>query len=84
MSAADTTEDRRDGESDATRYRSARVIHVNNAWFVTTRESIDVGPYETRDLAEESALRLSEMLDGISDPEIARQFIREYILLKDR
>jgi hypothetical protein len=69
----------RDGEVPIPRVRSERIF---NQWFIRTREGIEVGPYPTREAAEAAAKQLSAMLDGINDPEITRQFIREFMLLK--
>jgi hypothetical protein len=73
----------RDGESPKTHYRSERVVHINGDWFVTTREGFELGPYATHDLAKVAATRLSAMLEGVVDPEIACQLIRYFALLSD-
>jgi hypothetical protein len=72
---------RRD-EGDGHHFRSDRCVLVNGDWFVATREGIDVGPYGTREAAEAASRRIAEMLAGVSDPAVARQFIREFELLK--
>jgi hypothetical protein len=69
----------RAGEVPVPRARSERIF---NQWFIRTREGIEVGPYPSREAAEIGAEKLSAMLDGINDPEITRQFIREFMLLK--
>jgi hypothetical protein len=48
-------------------------------WYVTTRERVDVGPYETKEAALTAAEQLAQALDGVDDPVIALAFIREFI-----
>ena len=68
---------RRDETSEA-HFRSNRCVQVNGAWFVTTREGIDVGPYGSKESAEAASAELAEMLSSVDDLEIARLFIREF------
>ena len=64
---------------------SGRAISVDGEWFFSTREGIELGPYATRDDAASAATDLAAMLEDITDPESARQFIiREFILLRWR
>jgi hypothetical protein len=75
--------DHRNGEAPTKHVRSERTIRVNDEWFITTREGIDVGPYATRDDAESAAADLATMLEHITDPETTRQFvIREFMLTR--
>lgn len=75
--------DRRSGELPMPHVRSERAIHVNGRWFIATREGLDLGPYATHDDAESEAAYLATMLEGITDPEITRQFIvREFMLCR--
>jgi len=42
----------RAGEKEKFWYRSDRLIKIDDQWYFTTRESRDVGPYSTREYAE--------------------------------
>ena len=42
----------RNGEMEKHWYRSGRFFKVNNEWFFTTRENIDIGPFGSMDGAE--------------------------------
>lgn len=42
----------RRNETQTTRFRSCRYLFINNQWYVATRESSDVGPFDTRKIAE--------------------------------
>jgi len=53
-------------------------VLVRGRWFITTREGIDVGPYDTRELAETDAKHIALMLEDIDDPRMAGVFIREF------
>jgi Domain of unknown function (DUF6316) len=68
----------RSGEPPRPHFRSDRVVLVNGAWFIDTREGIDVGPYATREAAEVAAQALGEMLAGVDDVDVAKLFIREF------
>ena len=43
----------RDGETYKLWFRSDRYFLVGNVWYFSTREKIDVGPYVSREAAEE-------------------------------
>ena len=68
----------RHDEPEGQHFRSDRLVVVNGAWFIATREGIDVGPYATRQSAEAAAHELGEMLAGVDDVEVAKLFIREF------
>jgi hypothetical protein len=74
--------DHRDGESPTPHFQSVRAIHVNDQWFIRTREGNDVGPYVTRGDAESAGADLAAMLDAIADREVRRKIIREFMLLR--
>ena len=74
---------RRRGEALWHLDRSGRSFIQDGNWFFRTREGIHVGPYQDQDAAETAAELLSTMLDGISDAEITRQFVKEFMLLKE-
>ena len=48
-------------------------------WYVTTRERVDVGPYETKAEAEIAASHLAKALDGIDEPIVAVALISEFV-----
>ena len=52
-------------------------------WYVTTRERVDVGPYDTQEAAQRAAEQLGHALDGVDDPVIALAFIREFVRRRD-
>jgi len=75
----------RDGEPERLHVRSDRVVRVDGLWRVVTREGIEVGPFKRRRDAEAAAARISTLLNGIEDPAIASEFIREeFNLLRNR
>jgi hypothetical protein len=69
----------RKGESPERHSRSDRVVLARGRWYVTTRERVDVGPYDTKEAALIAAEQLGHALDGVDDPVIALAFIREFI-----
>lgn len=68
---------RRD-EPPGKHFRSDRVILARGRWYVATRERLDVGPFSSREEAEEAARLLAEALDGVDDPDVAQAFIKEF------
>jgi hypothetical protein len=48
-------------------------------WYVTTRERVDVGPYETKEEAEIAATHLATALDGVDEPAVAIALINEFV-----
>ncbi len=42
----------RKGEELKVQFRSSRVYQVDDAWYFSTREGINLGPYATREDAE--------------------------------
>lgn len=42
----------RKGETGPVPYRTGRFFCVSSAWYFTTREGLDHGPFKTRDKAE--------------------------------
>jgi hypothetical protein len=43
---------------------------LRGRWYLTTRERLDVGPYDTQEAATIAAAQLAQALDGIDDPAI--------------
>ncbi len=72
---------RRKGEPPGGRYfrSSDRFLMANGAWYFTTREGIDVGPFQTRPDAVKACDRLIELLRPVSDPDDARKTIEDFI-----
>ena len=52
-------------------------------WYVTTRERVDVGPYETKQEAEVAAQHLAKALDGVDEPVVAIALINEFVRRRD-
>jgi hypothetical protein len=73
----------RKGEPPERHSRSDRVVMARGRWYVTTRERVDVGPYETKEAAIVAAEQLGRALDGVDDPMIALAFIREFVRRRD-
>ena len=73
----------RKGEPPERHSRSDRVVMARGRWYVTTRERVDVGPYEAKEAALTAAGQLAQALDGVDDPVIALAFIREFIRRRD-
>lgn len=42
----------RDGEKGSTPARTGRYIQKDGYWYYTTREGVDIGPFDSRDDAE--------------------------------
>jgi Domain of unknown function (DUF6316) len=78
-----TNSDHRQGESPKHHARSERAVEIDNEWFISTREGIKIGPYNTREDAEAAAIELTTMLERVTDPEASRQFVlREFMLTR--
>ena len=77
---------RRRGEPPGGRHfrSSERFLMANGAWFFTTREHIDVGPFESRADAVKACDRLIELLRSVSDPNEARKTIQDFITFQMR
>jgi hypothetical protein len=74
---ASMTDHRRD-DPPGKHFRSDRVVLARGRWYVTTRERLDVGPFGTREEAEEAAGLLAEALNGVDDPIVAQALIKEF------
>lgn len=53
----------RDGEATRLWFRTDRVFRQNGWWYISTREHINVGPYETAEEARRDVPRLIELLE---------------------
>ena len=70
---------RRKGESSGGSYvRQDRFTLAHGAWYFTTREGMDVGPFLSLEEAKKACDRLLSMLQGLSF-EGARNVTREFI-----
>ena len=52
---------------------------AHGRWYVTTRERVDVGPYDSKEEAEVAADHLGKALDGIDEPAVAIALISEFV-----
>lgn len=68
----------RDGEPSRMWFRTSRFFLVDEAWFFSTREGIDVGPYATREEAERDASRLLEILQNTATDTECRLAIMQF------
>lgn len=68
----------RKGEEERTWFRAGRIFREGDAWFVATREGIDVGPFESEEQARQNAERLVEILERTTSPVEALIAIREF------
>ncbi|HEX7037339.1 MAG TPA: DUF6316 family protein [Pseudomonadales bacterium] len=68
----------RAGESPRTWFRTSRFFIVGGGWFFSTRENIDVGPYQTREEAERDAGRLVEILQTCTSDAERRLTIMQF------
>jgi hypothetical protein len=59
-------------------FRSDRCLVMNGAWYIATREGVDVGPYPTRAGAETAARNLIAMLRAVDDPARARADVQAF------
>jgi hypothetical protein len=68
----------RAGEPDTTRFRSSLVFPAHGKYFFSTREGVDVGPFETREDAQLNSTRLRLILASITEPTLAETVVRRY------
>lgn len=69
----------RAGERPRLWYRSNRFFSADGFWYFTTREGIDVGPYDSRRAAERDSERLIRLLGDLETEEARILTIREYM-----
>lgn len=72
------TREARQGEQDWTHYRVERLFSVNGTWYLSTREGIDVGPFDTEREARKHEKRLVMLLKRARTAEEAHRVIYEY------
>lgn len=68
----------RAGEQPRFWFRSDRYFAVDGAWYIATREQIDVGPYGSRREAERHGSRLFALLESHHADEARRLAIQEF------
>lgn len=62
----------RNGEADKHWYRSDRFFKANGAWYFTTREQIDIGPFGTVESAAQGlSLFIKNIQSGLSSDKAA-------------
>ena len=59
-------------------FRSERLFSVDGFWYFSTREGVEMGPYETRRDAQIEAGLLRELLMG-TPPGLATRTVQEFI-----
>ena len=68
----------RQGETPKRWYRSERFFQVDSIWFFTTREGVDVGPFDSERIARLHEVRLKALLVKCKDEQSARQMVTQY------
>ncbi len=68
----------RQGEAPKQWYRSVRFFQVDGVWFFSTREGIDVGPFETETYARHQEQGLKSLLIRTKSSEQARLTVMEF------
>lgn len=68
----------RAGEPQRKWYRAERFFQVDSVWFFSTREGIDVGPFDSEATAKRHERCLVSLLIRTRTPEEAVQVIQEY------
>ena len=68
----------RRGEGYRNWYRSGRYFQADGAWFFSTREGVDVGPFESEAQAKKHERRLVSILQRTNSAEEAFKIIHEY------
>ena len=62
----------REGETEKHWFRSGRYFKANSAWYFTTRENIDIGPFGTMESAEKGlSLFIKSIQSGLSSEKAA-------------
>jgi len=70
---------RREGEDDVpVPIRSGRLYNENGQWFVTTREGKPIGPFHTRDEAEEGLASFVDFIQN-ANPGLLVTFFRNFL-----
>jgi hypothetical protein len=56
-----------------------RCFRIDTAWYVATREGINIGPYPGRGAAEEAARQLTLHLGPVEDDATVRALIENFV-----
>lgn len=79
-----STSQHRVGEAPRRRFRSPdRCFQMNGSWYFATREGLNVGPYSTKEIADAAATRLTAVLSGVRDGNLARRLIEASLPFMD-
>lgn len=70
----------RSGEPPRLGYRSPRLFALYGKWYFLTREGIDVGPYPSKDAADQGQQRLVHLLRGCRDDRERRRTIVDFMI----
>ena len=68
----------RDGEAGPIPIRSGRFYSENGLWYVSTREGKPIGPFDTREEAEDALLAFLEFIQSAS-PEMLVSFFKQFL-----
>jgi len=68
----------RDGERSKQWFRANRAFCVSTSWYFSTREGVQVGPFESKDETESAIVELCGILNEISDPLASVLAIHEF------
>jgi len=64
----------RQGEPKANHFRSGRVFYSGNSWYFATREQIDMGPFQTKQEADDELSRF--ILYIVHGGEYAHEYLK--------
>ena len=78
ISMGEVEEPVRAGEAQKQWYRSNRFFQVDGVWFFSTREGLDVGPFDSEKDARKHESALKSLLIKCADTESAKRTILEY------
>ncbi len=68
----------RNGERQKSWFRSERYFQADGAWFIATREGVDVGPFQSEQETRKHAARLITRLCEVETVEEAQRVALEY------
>lgn len=73
----------RDGEEGPVPIRSGRFYNENGLWYVTTREGKPIGPFNTKEEAEQALTAFIEFIQT-AHPEILMSFFKQFLAEHDK
>lgn len=68
----------RQGELHKPWFRGGRLFQADAQWYISTREGVVVGPFQTRRRAEHHERRIASLLESAATEEEAHRIIHEY------